>query len=560
MFVAFLNLLRSNGVAPDIVRLNTGWTVTYKGKTDSVELLSHYTYPGRINAGDSLVFESLIPANVPSRAVMRIRSYHNAVVVYAEDSCLYKYDIGMAGINFVGSGYHYVYMNPVENQKLKVIFIEQVDNRLVSLSSFDLLPVEYALSDYSARHIFALIVGVFLVLFGILAVIVSAVTRLYGINYFRSMMIGILSLSLGTWTMCYTKLIQIVSFNYALNTALEYFCLYFSALPLTLLLWNMHKDNLNRAKNIGFIILVCYEVLFTLTTTVLHLEGIAFYPRTLLYYHVSVVVGFAFFIYAGVLYNKKMDISGKILTQGVVVFGLFALIDLVRYNLDRILPIESALLETTWIPLGTLFFVLLLVHSYLVYLFNILEDRAEKEVLATMAYVDALTGLYNRAKCQQIFELLARGDDDYAIVSIDLNGLKLVNDNYGHNAGDKFIKTFAKVLENAFTGIGTAIRVGGDEFLAIVRSEHIEDVNASLAKMTELQKALGADLPIPLEAAYGVAYRREIEKVEPPKDEMGVSEETSEEGVLSDVENVYRLADERMYAMKAEMKSNLVRR
>ena len=140
-------------------------------------------------------------------------------------------------------------------------------------------------------------------------------------------------------------------------------------------------------------------------------------------------------------------------------------------------------------------------------------------------------------------------------MSIDLNGLKLVNDNYGHNAGDKLIKTFAKALNEAFTGIGTAIRVGGDEFMAIVRSEHIEEVDASIAKMTELQKTFGVGLPIPLEAAYGIAYRRELDKGKQVKSDV-----ISEGGSLLDAEIVYHLADERMYAMKAEMKSKLARR
>ena len=52
------------------------------------------------------------------------------------------------------------------------------------------------------------------------------------------------------------------------------------------------------------------------------------------------------------------------------------------------------------------------------------------------AYRDALTGIYNRAKCEHIFEILNRDDSDYAIVSIDVNGLKYVNDNFGHSMGE----------------------------------------------------------------------------------------------------------------------------
>jgi GGDEF domain-containing protein len=97
--------------------------------------------------------------------------------------------------------------------------------------------------------------------------------------------------------------------------------------------------------------------------------------------------------------------------------------------------------------------------------------------------------------------------------------------------------------------VGTAIRVGGDEFLAIVRSEHVADVNDAVKKMTDLQKERSEGLPISLEVAYGVAYKHEF-----LKNGFSMAEETH-----IDAEKVYHLSDERMYAMKAKMKSKLAR-
>ena len=543
-------MLTSNGIAPEVLRFDTGWTITYNGKTRSVDNIQNYTFPEPVKNGDSIILSNVVPWNAPHRAVLRLSSHHNAVVVYENDSCLYKYDTEQTRMNFLGGGFHYVYLNPSEKENIKVVYVEQVDGRKVTFSSFYLMPQDYVLSDYVSRHIYALLIGTFLMLFGILVVTISAVTRLYGLSFYRTMMIGILSFTLGIWTLCYTRVIQIMSFNLGVNNSLEYFCLYFSPIPFTFLLWRMHRDNLNRYKNAGFVILLIYEILFTIVTAYLHTKCIVYYPRTLLAFHVSVVVAFLFFIVSGVLYNKKMDAAGKILSQGVIVFGITVLLDLVRFNLNRKFSIEHPLMETTLLPLGTIFFVLFLVRSYVVRLIYILEDRAEKGALATMAYLDALTGLCNRAKSQQIFDILDRQLNDYAIVSIDLNGLKLANDNYGHNAGDKLIKTFARVFKDAFSGIGTAIRMGGDEFLAIVRSEHIADVETALDRLAVYQKKHSIGLPIPLEAAYGIAYRHELA-------ESGAD---SSENSSVEAEKVYRLADERMYDMKASMKSKLVRK
>ena len=153
-----------------------------------------------------------------------------------------------------------------------------------------------------------------------------------------------------------------------------------------------------------------------------------------------------------------------------------------------------------------------------------------------MAFKDSLTGLYNRAKCKRIFEVLNSSDSDYAIVSIDLNDLKKTNDTYGHTRGDDLIISFSKVFKNAFDGVGTTIRMGGDEFVAIVRSEHLDDLPDVLKKMEYLEEHVTDSLPVPLDAAYGCAIHKK--------------------GDSRRAQDVYNLADIQMYQMKAESKKN----
>lgn len=547
LFVVFLVAVRSNGVAPQHVRLDKGWTVTYKGEITGVESLVNYTFPKKLMSGDSLILEGKISANQIEHPIFRFRTVHSAVEVFENGKSVYEYGKDRV---FPGCGYHYVHLNHGDHQKLKVVLVEKIDNRKITFSKYELVPEEYAVSDYSSRHIFALVIGIFLILFGLLAVLVGAVMRIYGVNYFRLLMIGLLSFTFGTWTMCYTKLIQVVSYNLTLNTTLEYICLYFAPIPFTLLLWNMQRTRLNQYKTWVMKFLVTYEVAYLVVSSVLHFTGVLFYPQMLVFFHTVVFAGLVYFVYSGILYNKKMDESGKLLSRGILFFVVMVVADMLRFNFARYLAVDNPLLESSWIPLGTLGFVFSLVQSYVVYLVCILEDRAEKGILATMAYLDALTGLYNRAKCQQIFEILDKNFGDYAIISIDMNGLKTVNDKYGHNEGDRLIKTFAEVFKETFTGVGTAIRVGGDEFMAIVRSEHVADVNDAISNMKDLEKERSEKLPVPLEVAYGVAYKHEFLK-------HGFSE--IEEANI-EAEKVYHLADERMYAMKASMKSKLVRK
>ena len=85
---------------------------------------------------------------------------------------------------------------------------------------------------------------------------------------------------------------------------------------------------------------------------------------------------------------------------------------------------------------------------------------------------DPLTGTLNRRgfeqKISELFDEDGNARKDLSVVSIDMDGLKLINDNYGHNAGDEAIKETAKYIENALNPDEFVARMGGDEFVAIL--------------------------------------------------------------------------------------------
>ena len=70
---------------------------------------------------------------------------------------------------------------------------------------------------------------------------------------------------------------------------------------------------------------------------------------------------------------------------------------------------------------------------------------------------------------------------------MDLNGLKAANDNIGHEAGDELIIGASKCMYNAFSGLGRTYRVGGDEFVALLRGtrEEVQDAVKTFDYLTE---------------------------------------------------------------------------
>jgi diguanylate cyclase (GGDEF)-like protein len=103
------------------------------------------------------------------------------------------------------------------------------------------------------------------------------------------------------------------------------------------------------------------------------------------------------------------------------------------------------------------------------------------ERLRLMSHTDALTGVLNRRGLEEACARLARssrGRTPLAIVLVDLDHFKQVNDNFGHEAGDMVIVRMAQLLKLAACPHGEAARTGGEEFAVIVQDHDLDDAVA----------------------------------------------------------------------------------
>lgn len=127
-----------------------------------------------------------------------------------------------------------------------------------------------------------------------------------------------------------------------------------------------------------------------------------------------------------------------------------------------------------------------LLSSIQYFITNSLAAQKQQEKLEYMSYRDELSGLYNRNKYIQILNS-HRGHvlPMCGVAFIDLNGLKQVNDQKGHEAGDEFICNVAEIIKEAFPK--RAYRIGGDEFAVIIWKIDQEEFER---KMSVLQEAM----------------------------------------------------------------------
>ena len=116
-----------------------------------------------------------------------------------------------------------------------------------------------------------------------------------------------------------------------------------------------------------------------------------------------------------------------------------------------------------------------------------ITDRKEaEEKLRFISFHDALTGLYNRAYFEEEIARLEGGRQyPVSIISCDLDGLKQINDQLGHDVGDRALKGAAKVLGlHTFRKEDVVARIGGDEFIVILPRVDL-DLNSSILERIE---------------------------------------------------------------------------
>jgi diguanylate cyclase (GGDEF)-like protein len=143
---------------------------------------------------------------------------------------------------------------------------------------------------------------------------------------------------------------------------------------------------------------------------------------------------------------------------------------------------------------------------------DVTERRALEEQLAHQAFHDSLTGLANRAlfrdRVEHALELTRRRDRVIAVLFIDLDDFKTINDSLGHAAGDDLLVAVARRLQACLRPEDTCARLGGDEFGIMV--ENISEPEAAVVVATRILGALAEPLAllgstVEVKASVGIA-------------------------------------------------------
>ena len=183
--------------------------------------------------------------------------------------------------------------------------------------------------------------------------------------------------------------------------------------------------------------------------------------------------------------------------------------------------------------IGTLFAYFFIVEKE--ELDNEKKYRHELEDALAMAYEDTMTGFENR----RAFEEEMKQEEinpslDIAFISLDINNLKTVNDCFGHEEGDCLIKIVAQAIRHVFDKRSHFYRIGGDEFIIIVKDTSDEEVKRYIDQFHQYLDQYSKQSPYQISVAAGYALRKDLSIT---------------------VQDMYMQADSQMYMNKYQMKN-----
>lgn len=355
-----------------------------------------------------------------------------------------------------------------------------------------------------------------LALFGTLyCAVVSIVQRRISIG----LPIALFELSLIAWFFGTHHMFHLLFGNVEVCAKIEYYALYFIPLPLGLFIYQV--VNSPGFKRATLVAVVAYFIYY-LVVTVLELSPIQV-SYSLMTPTLHPIAGVMFLLLSSALF---FGVKGKreghvfLLRYGAIFAVACGVLELLRYNLVKFTPYDK-LFTLNGLSILAILTIMSFTVAVALYLFMTVREefalRVERAQLMELAYKDILTDMPNRAGLRRrVDQMKEDGVRDYTMAFIDLNDLKVANDKYGHDIGDKLLVLVAQAVRETFAEHGFCARYGGDEFVACVFGDEelgMRLLDAFQRRIDDINER--GEFPFEASVACGVASSNADDYIDP---------------------------------------------
>lgn len=504
--------------------LSKGWKyINNDGKEKNIEI------PNKLNVKKdekTVIIRKIPNKNLNDMAVL-FSTYHTFVKVYADNELIYSYGKKkeLPFGNTPGSLWDLVEISSkYKGKELKIELTSPYNKysgkipKILYGSRADLLL--YTLKRSLPLMIFSIIPFAF----GVIALVFFFVFyKLWG--SLKLLNLSILLIISSLWGLSESKFFQFY-FGNAFATEVATFLFLAMVLMATSILLKeigIIKDT----KKFKLYFLIDFAVYVIIN--VLQLLNIADYFNTLFLVHSSSILTCIFIsidVYKNMLHHKKKVFS-KYFVYGFSILFVCGILDTLEFYLYDVFG------NGFFLRIGLLLFMIFIGIWYMKTYINMAKENIEKKVYEKLAYTDPLTLKKNRRAFNKELLTLKETSKKGTIIFADINNLKVINDTYGHEEGDKAIIIVSKALER-FTDI---YRLGGDEFCVIAREKGKDEVKNIINDIVLDTELLTKNNKFKITLAYGY-------------EEYDAN--------TKDINDVVNKADKNMYINKKRIKENML--
>ena len=535
VIIAAIKLAIKDNKVYQISKVDYGWSVSFKETNINNISLADYTFSG-VEKGDTIVAKKIL------RQTKEDKNIIYPILNIKTDNCLI--DIYLNGKKVVGNynnkendyisikrNYTVELPNNYNGNELKIKFnVQQSDANSILKNIIIMSENDYF--NYQIRsNLTNYIVSSIIIVLGLILIIAVICNPNRKNRLIRLLWIGLIFLLAGLAMYAQYNILELFIDRSRIIENVEFVGLYL-CMPCIVMLSYYTFQEKDKKKFLSIYNLV---LLFMLVLTVgLNNIGAISYRNTMSAITIIMYITGIVLLVLNLNIYKKINRIEKMFTGGMTIFYCQSMVTILMSKVFN---------SNNWNKYGQIFIILLILefsitvivyYAYVVkeYMNNITEQR----ILSTLAYTDPLTSVNNRTKYEEYLEeLVAKKIEDISIFSFDLNNLKKINDSNGHEAGDAYIKGFAKTLKHVFESQGFIGRIGGDEFIVILEKKII-DSNEYIEKMQTMFSQCIEKEKFEFEASFAYGYaNNDIDK-------------------NSEIKALISLSDKRMYKCKKEQK------
>lgn len=477
---------------------------------------------------DTMILRGPISISSNSNGILAFYTCHQNITIYCNETLIYQFPVENNNPFALSPGYNWNFVFlPKGSNDFRIMITSPYDGYIESIPTFYVGNTISVIGRIISDNIGSFIICIIIFSIGVCMVTYWIYIRLHTPIKMNLLYLGVFALLLSVWSINESSFTILLLRNNLVCSYISFITL--SLLPFSFALFvQAYYEDDEKIWDI-FYIIDSIQIVLCLTLQVFKIADLR---HTLWTTHVMMISLTIIIVFSSIKILRREERSKQVMVHLVCIC-----ICVTTLAIDFFAYFLGTLDNNNFGRIGFLFYLIVLGLTTFKDSASLMKLGQKANTLQHLAFTDQMTKLSNRTAFNQDFAILSALPEDIAIINLDLNNLKQINDTLGHNYGDKYIIGAATIISNTFATVGKCYRVGGDEFVVIIEHASEFDFPYYFNLMEwSVDSFNNRQNDIHIQIAYGFAiYDHSLDK---------------------NLDDTYSRADKNMYNNKKEKKRN----